>query len=169
MKKPLQIRDLTTEEREALVKGMKSKSGFTLRRSHILLLNVEGKTARQIARQLHCGDQTVRNVIRAFEREGLTCLQEKSRRPLKDARVFDAEGLEQLKSIVHRSPRDFGKDTSIWTLELLADVCFEQQWVARPISYELVRRALKQVGVNWRTARHHITSNDPDYQVKKTT
>jgi hypothetical protein len=49
----------------------------------------------------------------------------------------------------------------------LARVCFEQGIVARGISYEAVRRALVKLGLDWRHARHHITSHDPQYERKK--
>jgi transposase len=167
MRKYRRVGELTKEEQEALVKGAKSSSGFTMRRSHILLASAEGQTPQQIGQRLHCGDQTVRNVIRAFEREGLGCLQEKSHRPQHDPSVFDAAGLQRLEEMIHRSPRDFGLATSLWTLPLLARVCFQEKIVARPISYEAVRRGLLKLGLDWRRARQHITSHDPHYERKK--
>ena len=138
-----------------------------MRRSHIVLLSAEGLTPQQIAQRLHCGDQTVRNVIRAFEREGVGCLVEKSSRPQHDNSTFTPEGLQRLQEIVHRSPRDFGGQSSLWSLAELAKVCFREGIVVRPISYETVRRALVKLGLDWRRARHHITSHDPHYERKK--
>jgi len=161
------VREPTEDEHRALVQGTKAPSGFTMRRSHILLLSAEGLTPQQIAHRLHCGDQTVRNVIRAFEREGLGCLVAKSSRPQHDNSTFTAEGLQRLQDVVHRSPRDFGGQSSLWSLAQLAQVCFNAGIVARPISYETVRRALRKLGLDWRHARHHITSHDPQYERKK--
>lgn len=161
------VHPLTSEERAALVQGTKLKSGFTVRRSHILLLSAEGYKPQDIARRLHCGQQTARTVIHAFEREGVACLQEKSRRPHQDYRAFDEAGLKRLEEIIHQSPRDFGLATSLWTLPLLAKVCFQEKIVARPISYETVRRGLLKLGIDWRRARQHITSHDPHYERKK--
>src|SRR5690606_4628954 len=92
------VHPLSNEERIALIQGTKSKSGFTVRRSHILLLSAEGRKPREISQQLHCGSQTVRTVIHAFEREGMACLEEKSRRPHHDHRAFDAAGLKRLEA-----------------------------------------------------------------------
>jgi transposase len=167
MRKYTRVHELTKEEQAALVQGTKSSLGFTMRRSQILLASAEGQTPQQIAQRLHCGDQTVRNVIRAFEREGLRCLQEKSHRPQRDPSVFDAAGLQRLEEMIHHSPRDFGLATSLWTLPLLAQACFQEKIVARPISYEAVRRALLKLGINWRRARQKITSHDPHYERKK--
>jgi transposase len=91
------VRELKEDERRALVQGTISHSRFTMRRSHSLLWSGEGMTPPLIAQRLHCGDQTVQNVIRAFEREGLACLQEKSSRPHHDNSTFTTQGL-QLKS-----------------------------------------------------------------------
>jgi transposase len=161
------VHPLTSDEQAALVQGTKSKSGFTVRRSHIVLLSAEGYKPQAIAARLHCGEQTVRRVIHAFEREGVACLQEKSRRPHHDYRVFDEAGLKRLEEIIHQSPRDFGLPTSLWTLPLLAKVCCQEKVVARPISYETVRRGLLKVGIDWRRARQRITSHDPHYARKK--
>ena len=160
------VRTLSEDEHRALVQGTKSRSGFIMRRSHILLLSGEGLTPQQIAERLHCGDQTVRNVIRAFDKEGLGCLEEKSSRPHRDNSTFTAEGLQRLADLVHRSPRDFGGYSSLWSLAQLAKVCFREGIVARPISYESVRRALVKLGLDWRHARHQITSHDPQYERK---
>jgi transposase len=161
------VHALTTDERKALLKATKAKAGFSVRRSHILLLSDEGLTPQQIAERLHCGDQTVRNVLRAFEREGIGCLQQKSSRPHHDNSTFSAEGLQRLHELVHRSPRDFDGPSSLWSLGHLAQVCFQQGIVTRPISYEAVRRALVKLGLDWRHARHQITSHDPQYERKK--
>lgn len=167
MKTYKRVRELTEAEQQGLVKGSQSRSGFTVRRSHILLLSAEGWTPQRIAHHLHCGDQTVRNAIRAFETEGLECLREKSNRPHRDSSVFDAVGLKWLEEMVHRSPRDFGFETSQWTLEKLAQACFQAGLVPQPISYETVRQGLKKVGIDWKTARHRLTSTDPQYERKK--
>ena len=162
-----QVHPLTKEERAALVQGTKSRIGFTVRRSHILLLSAGGHKPREIAARLHCGEQTARTVIHAFEREGVGCLEEKSRRPHEDHHAFDEAGLKRLEETIHHSPRDFGLTTSLWTLPLLAQVCFQEKIVARPISYETVRRGLLKLGIDWRRARHKITSHDPHYERKK--
>jgi transposase len=161
------VRDLSVEEHRALLQGTKSRSGFTMRRSHMLLLSAEGLTPQQIAQRLHCGDQTVRNVIRAFEREGLGCLQPKSSRPHHDNSTFTPAGLERLQALVHRSPRDFGGKSSLWSLAELARVCFQEGIVTRLVSYETVRRALGRLGLDWQHAKKRITSHDPHYETKK--
>lgn len=163
------IRELTPNEYQALRDGTKSSSGFTTRRSHMLLLSAEGLSPPQIAQRLLCGAQTVRNALRAFEAEGSACLQQKSNRPQRDSSAFDSDGLKRLEDLVHRSPRDFGLPTSQWTLLYLAQVCWQQGIVQHAVSYETVRKALLKLGINWQAARQRITSHDAHYAHKKTT
>ncbi len=79
------------------------------------------------------------------------------------------EALEALRDLLHRSPHDFGLDTSVWTLSLAAQISFQQGLTSRRVSGESVRRALKRLGKNWKRAKHWITSPDPQYLVKKGT
>jgi transposase len=81
--------------------------------------------------------------------------------------VLDEAKREWLRAIVHESPRSFGKHTSLWTLRLLAEICFEQGVTSRALSSESMRRAFKRMGVAWRRAKHWITSPDPGYALKK--
>jgi transposase len=167
MRKIIRVRELTEAERKTLVEGTRSRAGFTLRRSQILLHSADGLTTPQIAARLHCGEQTVRNVIGAFEREGVGCLVEKSHRPHQDGRVFDAARLQQLEQLLHRWPREFGQASSVWTLLMLAQVCLEQGVIHRAVSDETIRRALGKLGIQWQRARKRITSHDPQYTLKK--
>ena len=76
-------------------------------------------------------------------------------------------GRRRLRDLLHRSPRDFGKPTSFWTLNLAADVAFAQGLTARRVSDETIRQALKRLGVGWKRAKTWITSPDPAYARKK--
>jgi transposase len=142
MKPPLYVRSLTNAERDALKAGLRSSDAFTLRRSQIILASTRGDTPPTIARQLGCASQTVRNTIRAFHERSLAALQEGSHRNHTSPTSFDAAGLEQLQALAHRSPRDFGHPTSLWTLELLATESARQGLTTRRVSDETIRRAI---------------------------
>ncbi len=168
MRTPIFIRPLTEDEQRQVQAGLRSSDAFVMRRCQILRASARGERAPEIARQLGCDDQTVRNVIHEFNATGLTVLQEGSSRPHRLHTSFSEEGLARLKELLHRSPRDFGKERGMWTLELAAQVSFEQGIISTPISDESVRRALKRLKTNWKRARHWITSPDPQYLLKKT-
>src|SRR5580765_44544 len=69
--------------------------------------------------------------------------------------------------LLHHSPRDASKDTSVWTLELAADVAYERGLTVWRVSGETVRATLARMGVRWRRANAWSTSPDPEYVRKK--
>jgi hypothetical protein len=77
------------------------------------------------------------------------------------------KGAEALRRMLHRSPREFGKDTSLWTMEMAAEISFEEGLTEERISGETVRATLSRMGVRWMRAKHWITSPDPLYERKK--
>jgi len=168
MRKPLFVRSLTEEERQQLGTGLRSNDGFVLRRCQILLGSVRGQHAPAIAEAVGCDDETVRDVLRAFNEQGLAVLQRKSRRPHRTQAAFLVEKVEGLRDLLHHSPREFGRATSLWTLELAAEVSFTQGLTTRRVSDETIRATLQRAGVNWKRAKHWITSPDPAYTRKKT-
>lgn len=119
---PLLVRPLSQIEQDELKQGLRSRDGFRLRRCQILLASAKGQLPSQIAQQVGCSAQTVRNVIRAFEQQGLECLSAQSSRPKTVQPTFDATKREQLRALLHRSPREFKQARSTWTLRLLASV-----------------------------------------------
>lgn len=74
---------------------------------------------------------------------------------------------ERLRELVHQSPRAFNKPRSTWTLQLLAEVCFETGIVNRPVSASTVGRELRRMGIRWKQSRLWQTSPDPQYALKK--
>lgn len=167
MRRPVFVRPLTDEERQRLAAGLRSSDAFVLRRCQIILASARGEWAPKIALSLGCNDQTVRNAIADFNESGLASLSKGSSAPHKTRRVLDSEAAERLKALLHQSPRLFGKPTSLWTLELAADVSFEQGVSPYRVSGETIRATLKRLDIGWRRAKNWITSPDPEYARKK--
>ncbi len=168
MKPPIFVRSLSEEEREALTAGLRSKDAFVLRRSQILLASSRGESPPKIAASLGCGSQTVRNAVHDFNERGLDALEPGSSRPKRTRTAFDEESAEAVREMLHRSPREFGKDSSLWTLEMAAQVSFEEGLVERLVSGETIRATLARLlGVRWQRAKRWITSPDPLYERKK--
>jgi transposase len=165
--KPIYVRELTQEERSILQKGLRSSSGFTVHRCQMLLSSAMGKTPRQIGAELHCSDQTVRNAIRAFEQEGLSCLQEKSHARHDQQSAFDEAGRERLREVLRLCPRQFGHESSVWTLALLAQSCWKEGISSRPVKADNVRYVLRQMGISWRRAKRWLRSPDGHYEHRK--
>lgn len=120
MKAPLYVRALSPAEQAGIEAGLRSSDAFTLRRSQILLASSREQRPKEIARNLGCATQTVRNAIHAFEQEGLDCLKQESSRPKTVQAQFDQGKCEALRALLHQRPQVFGKATSLWTLDLVA-------------------------------------------------
>lgn len=167
MRPPIFVRPLTDEEHQGLEQGLRSADAFVLRRCQILLASARGERAPHIAAYLGIDDQTVLDAVHAFNVRGLACLRKGSSRPRRTRLTFGLAQAERLRALLHRSPRDFGKPTSVWTLELAAEVSLAEGLVARRVSGETIRQTLRRLGISWERAKHWITSPDPAYARKK--
>lgn len=170
MRKPIFVRPISDDEREKLEAGLRSSDAFVLRRCQILLASERDENAYQIARSLGCDSQTVRNAIHKFNEEGgglEAALAKNSSRPHTVHAAFDSERAEKLKELLHRSPREFGKPSSWWTLTMAAEVSFEEGLSEKRVSGETIRATLVRLGVRWQRAKRWITSPDPEYERKK--
>lgn len=168
MKPPIFIRPLSEEERERLREGLRSRDSFTMRRAQILLASSGGERTPKIAANLGCASQTARDAINDFNERGLDSLRARSSRPKRTREAFDEQSAERLREMLHRSPREFGRSSSLWTLAMAADVAFEEGLTEERVSGETIRATLSRVlGVRWMRAKRWITSPDPLYERKK--
>jgi hypothetical protein len=168
MKRPIFVRPLSDAERETLEEGLRSSDAFILRCCQILLASSRGENAYRIARNLGCNPQSVRNAIHIFNGRGLPeALRRGSKRPHTIHRAFDPERAEKLRELLHRSPREFGRQTSLWTLDMAAEVSFEEGLTKGRVTGETIRATLARMGTRWERAKRWITSPDPEYQRKR--
>ncbi len=167
MKRPIFVRELTDRERQALEEALRSSQAFVLRRAQILLSSARGTWVPGIAEALSCNRQTVRNAIHDFNTRGLEALQPRPMYPHTTHPAFDAAGLERLNDILHHSPRDYGKQASLWSLTLAAEVSYDQGLTDHQVSYETIRGAMRRLGKSWRRAKRWVESPDPEYARKK--
>jgi transposase len=127
----------------------------------MLLQSDQRQRPSQIAAALGCSAQAVRNTLRAFAAEGLACLLQKPSRPKTIHTIWPMARDEDLRALLHQSPRSLGKPTSRWTLQLAAQVCFEKGWTARLLSRETIRLVLKRLGIAWKRAKRWSLNPDP--------
>jgi transposase len=104
---------------------------------------------------LGCDPQTARTAIKRFNEGGLQeALHKRSSRPKKIRAAFDEGRAERLREMLHRSPREFSKPTSLWTLALAADAIFEEGITTEErVSAQTVRANLERMGVRWLRAK----------------
>jgi transposase len=166
--KPIYARPPTEEERRTLVAGLKSTEGITVRRSQIILISADEKLkAGEVGKRLGLSDQLVRNVLHAFNEQGVACLEPGSKARKDDQRAFDDQAQERLQEIIRQSPRSYGCETSLWTLDLLAKVSYKEGLSARLVHKDTMSQTLHEMGVNWKRVKHWITSPDEHYERKK--
>lgn len=164
---PLYVRTVTDAEQQKLQTCLRGSDAFALRRAQIILASARGLSAKPIGQHLGCSVQTVRNVLHAFNQEGAVCLHQQSNRPKTAAPLLGQDKCQHLKHLLHQSPRTLGKQSSVWTLQLVAQVAQEQGLTEQTVSDETIRRALKRLQVGWKRAKHWISSPDPQYALKK--
>ena len=165
--KPLYVSALNEEQIKILEKGLHSSSAFTVRRCQILLKSAKGEKAKEIAEQLHCSDQTVRDAIRAYEKEGEVCLQEKTHARHDDQAAINEQGRMRLKEIVRLSPRTLAYESSVWTRLMLAEVLYREGYTNKVVSKSSITATLQSMGISWRRAKKWVRSPDPHYHHRK--
>ncbi len=161
------VREFTEAEKKAIEAGLRSQDIFILRRSQMLLFSSEGLSLDAIASKVGYHHESVRLVLKRFDEEGIKVLEKTKKGPKTTTKAISQSNAKKLKEVLRRSPREFKKDSSLWTLELLAEVSYEEGFSTRKVSYETIRTTLKELGVNWKRAKRWIISSDPQYARKK--
>ena len=166
-KEPIFVREISEEEKQALEKARRASDACQMKRAQILLASSQGLTTTGIEKQFGYSAEYARQMIHRFNGQGIECLKRKSSAPLRRETIIDAGKCEQIKELMHKSPRLFGKASSVWTLSLVAEVLSEKGKTPRRMSNETIRTAMKNNGISWRRAKDWITSPDPNYELKK--
>jgi hypothetical protein len=81
--------------------------------------------------------------------------------------IFDESKREELRKLLHANPRNFDKPSSNWTLDLLAEVCWQQGITPKQVSRTTIEEALKAMDITWSRAKSWIVSPDEQYELKK--
>ena len=55
----------------------------------------------------------------------------------------------------------------LWTLDLAAEVSFEQGLTENQVTGETIRATLARLGMRWKRAKQWIGISDPEYRRKK--
>jgi transposase len=117
---------------------------------HILLASARGQRVPAIAEAVGCDEEMLRKVIKAFNAKGLAVLKRRSTRPHRTQAALTPQNVERLRELLHHSPREYGKATSVWTLELAVDVSFAQELTKERVTDETIRLTLKRLGIRWK-------------------
>ena len=165
MRAPISVRAVASEEQQALERLYHETKDVRIRqRVQIILLAIEHKMiAPQIASIVRTNDQTVRNWLKRFNREGSAGLYDNPRAgaPAKVTAAYR----QQLIEIVRRRPRALEQPYSLWTLQRLADFLAEATGIR--VSKVTVAQILADHGIVLSRPQHKVSSPDPEYALKK--
>jgi putative transposase len=131
---------------KAYLKSYVSKGNYSaraIRRARMLLLEEGGKQQKQIARDCHCSEGTVTNLLKRYcECKGVIkeVLEEKPRNGQPTIITPELEAHITALACCGEGPDGH----SSWTLELIADKMV-RKGLAIHLSYETVRKVLKKV------------------------
>ncbi len=162
------MRAMSEEEKQVLDKSKRATDACEMKRSQILLASRQGLTTTAIEKQFGYSAEYARQMIHRFNEQGIICLKRKSSAPKTQETIVDKAKCEQIKELMHKSPRLFGKASSIWTLTLVAEVLCEEGTTPRQMGNETIRTAMRKNGISWKRAKNWITAPDPNYELKKT-
>ncbi len=167
-KEPIFVRAISEAEKQALEKACRATDVCEMKRAQILLASSRGLTTTAIEKRFGYSAEYARQMIHRFNRQGIECLTRKSSAPLTATTIIDAGKCEQIRQMMHQSPRLYAKASSLWTLTLAAEVVSEEGITPRRMANETIRTAMNNHGISWKRAKDWITSPDPNYELKKT-
>jgi transposase len=166
MAKPVRVRRLTDEEGRRLQQIVRrGKHGsIRVRRALILMASASGTPVPAIARLVAAHEDTVRDVIHAFNEIGLCALdpQWAGGRP---RRISEDDERYNVAAATAR-PRKLGRPFTHWSVRKLADYLASNRvrrvWIGR----ERLRQLLRRNHISFQRTRTWKESHDPDKDTK---
>jgi transposase len=165
MAEPVRARRLTDQEGQRLLQIVRrgKHESVRVRRAMIIMASASGTLVPAIARLVAADDDTVRDVIHAFNAKGLAALdpQWAGGRP---RRISD-EDIEVIVAAATTRPEKPVRPFTRWSLRKLADYL-----ACRPrpvtIGRERLRQILHERGISFQRTRTWKESTDPDRDAK---
>ena len=130
------------------------------RRAHILLLLDQGLSYRAIMEVMFCGSDTVADLNRKFQEEGL----ESALGTAKEVGPAPEWSDAVCDWVSNSTPQDFGYFRTRCSCEILSEVLMDEE-IAN-CSGETVRRWMHYLGFVWRRPRPIVGLSDPHYDWK---
>jgi transposase len=141
-----------------------SASPVRYRRALIVLASIGGNTVPAIARLVEADEDTVRDVIHAFNEIGLRCLD--PRWAGGRARLLSVEQEEFVIGIARRRPAAVGAPFTRWSIRKLAAFLAAHGEYPVRIGREALRCLLARRGVTFQRTKTWKESPDPDKDAK---
>jgi len=164
---PVQVRPLSAQEDAALlaiVRGEGRQETIRVRRAVMIRASAHGARAPVIARLLDADPDTVRDVIHAFNANGLDALDPHwaAGRP----RRITAADEASIVRVAKTRPRKLGRPFTHWSLRKLVDYLVHHRSHPVIIERERLRQILHAHRISFQRTRTWKQSTDPDYDAK---
>jgi transposase len=165
MAEPVRARRLTDQEGQRLLQIVRRgrHGSVRVRRAMIIMASASGTLVPAIARLVAADEDTVRDVIHAFNAKGLAALDPRwaGGRP----RLISDEDIEVIVAAARTRPEKLGQPFTRWSLRKLAAYLAD-----RPepviIGRERLRQILHARGISFQRTRTWKESRDPDRDAK---
>lgn len=161
-KPKLKVREFTPEEKDFVKQNLKSSKSFVKDRARILNLSDDGKTVKEICKELGFHRPKVEKIIKQFNEKCLKIFERgkssgKPRRITKEERAM-------IVQYANTNPLKLGLHFNNWSLVKLSDYANEREI---KVSSSQVRRILKEDNIAYKKKKPWLYSNDPDFAKKK--
>src|ERR1039457_3906710 len=165
MAEPVRARRLTDEEGRRLqrIVGRGKPGSIRVRRALIIMASSSGTPVPAIARLAAADEDTVRDVIHAFNQKGLAALDPRwaGGRP----RLIGDEDVEVIVTAARTRPETLGQPFTRWSLRKRAGYLAGRDRPVR-IGRERLRQILHARGISFQRTRTWKESADPDKDAK---
>ena len=152
---------LTNEDFTILLDYLHDRRVTYRNKAAVILAYNKGISIHLISSTLKISRNTTRSVIRKFCQNGIEGLL--SKRSTNKIPIDHDDIKNQIFSVLHEPPSNYGLNRTAWTFPLLCDVLKTK---GLSISPRILSKFFKNEGYKWTKARTVLTSNDPDYRQK---
>jgi transposase len=160
------IRDLDFDESQRLTRiARTARDRVRLRRAGMALASTQGRSVPEIAVMFAAKEQTVRELIRAFNERGFAALDPKARRG--SMPKIGPQVREQICRVAKSDPARLGCPFTCWSLAKLRDHLAASAGIH--VSHETIRQVLRRAGISFQNTKTWKHSNDPDFAAKNPT
>jgi transposase len=165
MAEPVRARRLSDEEGRRLLQIVRrgKHESVRVRRATIIMASASGTLVPAIARLVAADEDTVRDVIHAFNQKGLAALdpQWAGGRP----RLISDSDIQVIVTAARTRPEKLGQPFTHWSLRKLAGYLTGRDRPVR-IGRERLRQILHARGISFQRTRTWKESHDPDRDTK---
>lgn len=160
-KPKLKVRELTAEEKDFVKQNLKSSKSFIKDRARIINLSANGKTVKEICKELGFHRPKIEKMINQFNEKGLMIFERgkstgKPRRIKKEERALILQWL-------NTHPEKLGLHFNNWSHKKLSDYSRQN---GIQVSPSQVGRIITQDEIKYKKKRAHLYSNDPQFAKK---